>query len=372
MSDELQRPSVIDLETLLTPFEGENPSGVDVKYSGIYDQIREARRSDVDINQGEWKTDLKTADYQKVLDLSVPCIASTSKDLQIGVWLLEALTRKHGLVGLRDGLKLVTGLQERFWDTLFPEIDEGDMEARGNAFSWADREVAEAALKAPLTGGAGLSFRDWERALALTINETTGGDQADAIREEIARAESAGGITPDRWAKEVSGTKRSEMESTAATMDECWAAFNELNQVIDEKFDRNQTPGLSVLRKSLENVTVEIKKLLELKRAEEPDPADFFTEHEEGSDDPGDGGEGRGARTGAIKNRQDALARLNEIAVFFQGTEPHSPVSYLVQRAVKWGNMPLELWLQEVIKDQGVLFNLKEMLGIGGSEETYQ
>jgi type VI secretion system protein ImpA len=54
---------------------------------------------------------------------------------------------------------------------------------------------------------------------------------------------------------------------------------------------------------------------------------------------------------------------LAEVADFFRQTEPHSPVSYLVQRAVKWGNMPLESWLQEVVKDESVLSQIRETLG---------
>ena len=46
------------------------------------------------------------------------------------------------------------------------------------------------------------------------------------------------------------------------------------------------------------------------------------------------------------QNRADALRRLEALAVYFRRTEPHSPVSYLVQRAVRWGEMPLEAWLQ--------------------------
>jgi type VI secretion system protein ImpA len=67
---------------------------------------------------------------------------------------------------------------------------------------------------------------------------------------------------------------------------------------------------------------------------------------------------------GAIRGRQEALRRLSEIAEFFQKTEPHSPVSYLVERAVKWGNMPLEQWLQEVIKDSTTLGQVQETLGV--------
>ena len=58
------------------------------------------------------------------------------------------------------------------------------------------------------------------------------------------------------------------------------------------------------------------------------------------------------------------MRRLSEIAAFFQKTEPHSPVAYLVQRAVRWGNMPLDSWLRDVIKDESVLFNLRETLGL--------
>jgi type VI secretion system protein ImpA len=68
---------------------------------------------------------------------------------------------------------------------------------------------------------------------------------------------------------------------------------------------------------------------------------------------------------GAVRSRQDALKRLSEVAEFFRQTEPHSPVAYLVQRAVKWGNMPLDNWLQEVIKDETVLGQLRETLGFG-------
>ena len=42
---------------------------------------------------------------------------------------------------------------------------------------------------------------------------------------------------------------------------------------------------------------------------------------------------------------------------------PDQLLSYLVQRAVRWGNMPLESWLQDVIKDESVLFQLRQTLG---------
>ena len=44
MSEELQQPAVVDLDALLQPIPGENPSGEYLRYSGLYDEVSDARR----------------------------------------------------------------------------------------------------------------------------------------------------------------------------------------------------------------------------------------------------------------------------------------------------------------------------------------
>lgn len=373
MSEELQNPPVVDLDLVFQPISGEDPSGEDVRYSGIYDQIREARRADDEgLNMGDWKTEVKVADFRLVIDLAVPCLTSTSKDLQVAVWLGEALTRTYGFAGLRDSLKILAGLQDRFWETLHPQIEDGDEEARANALSWADREFASSIKFAKITGGVGYTYRDWETSQSLAlpdnIDSLVASEQA-ALRQEFAQAEAEGKVTTDRWTKDVADTRRPFIENVNLLIEECWTAFADLNRIIDEKFDRNQAPAMTEFRKGLERIQQQVKKILEQKRSEEPDPIDFEEAAEEGSD-AGDGTSqaGGGSRSGSIQSRRDALARLGEIARFFQATEPHSPVSYMVQRAVKWGNMPLDTWLQEVIKDESVLYSLRETLGVTGQQ----
>jgi type VI secretion system protein ImpA len=369
MSEELQKPPVIDLDQLLQPISEESPSGEELRYSGIYDEIREARRADENLAQGEWQTELKVADFQKVLNIGIDALANKSKDLQVAAWLSEALVKQHGFAGLRDSLKLLAGLQETFWETLFPEVDEGDMENRANAIAWVDEHVGFALRSAPYTGVAGYSFRDWEDSKQFDVPESLDGlGSADLVRVKALKeqAERERRVTSDLWRKEIAQTRRLAVEAAYFTIEECWAAFAELNRVIEEKYDRNQAPGLTSFRKSLEEVQTQVKLLLNDKRAEEPD------EEPEGEIDEATGeviaggpaGPGKAVATGSIQNRKDALKRLSDIAEFFKKTEPHSPVSYLVQRAVKWGEMPLENWLQDVIKDQSVLFQLRETLGV--------
>lgn len=376
MSEELQKPPVIDLETILQPISEETPSGEYLRYSGIYDQISEARRADMDVSQGEWQTELKVADFRQVISLSVETLNTQSKDLQIGVWLAEALMKEFGFVGLRDGMKLLSGLQDRFWETLHPEIEEGDMEGRANAIAWFDTQAALTIKGAKITGGDGYSYTDWEDSKKFDIPENIDtleyADQ-DRYRELAAQAETERRVTGDLWRKEKLRTSRAFCEEVNFALAECWTEFNELNRVIEEKYDRIQMPGLSTLKKSLEEVEIQVKKLLEEKRQEEPSDADDVTSTETSeSGETVTVGGGISSVSGAIQNRKDALKRLSDIAEFFQKTEPHSPVAHLVTRAVKWGNMPLDGWLQDVIKDEAVLYQIRQTLGFntGAAEQS--
>jgi type VI secretion system protein ImpA len=364
MIGELEQPSVIDLDSLLQPIAGESPSGESLRYAGLYDEIAEARRADDTLNRGEWQEELKVADYRKVIDLALPALTSQTKDLQVAAWLSEALIKEYGFAGLRDSMKLLSGLQEQFWDTLHPEIDEGDMSGRANAIAWFDTQASLSIMGIPFTGGGGYSYLDWEDSKTYDFPDNIEMlETAEQVRinELKSQAEAQRRTTGEIWRKAIMATRRAEMEVINHVVEQCWAEFQKLNKVIDEKYDRNQMPGLSGFKKSLDAVQTQVKKLLADKRAEEPDESDIV----EGEDGVAAGdGTGAGAgMSGAIQSRSDALRRLAQIAEFFQRTEPHSPVSYIVQRAVKWGNMPLESWLQDVIKDETVLFNLRQTLG---------
>jgi type VI secretion system protein ImpA len=369
MAEIESKPAVINLETLLTPISEDKPSGEYLRYSGLYDEIYEARRSDKDVPQGDWQTEVKMSDFRKVISLAVPALERDTKDLQIAAWLTEALVKEHGILGLRDSLKLMSGLQEVFWETLHPEIDEGDMEGRANAVAWMEEQLSYAIRQSPITSYSRYSYNDFEDSKRFDIPdniETLDSADQQKYNELRAQAEKENRVTANKWRAEMAQTRRAFCEEVSFLFDECWIAYNEINRVIEEKFDRNQAPGMNNLKKSLDDVQTLVKKILDDKRAEEPDEA-----AEEAADETAEGAEGgatvrtAGVATanGAIQNRQDALKRLADIATYFQKNEPHSPISYLINRAIKWGNMPLENWLQDVIKDETVNFNIRQTLG---------
>jgi type VI secretion system protein ImpA len=373
----ISQPAILDFDSLLVPISEETPAGENLQYSGLYDEIRDARRADEDIAQGDWQYELKVADFRKVVDLAIPALTSQTKDLQICVWLVESLSRQNGFVGLRDGLRLTRELQATFWETIHPEIDEGDMEGRANALEWLDKQSATVARDTALTGGEGISFMGFEDSKIFDIPENLDdldSDKKQKLLELRQQAETENRITGDRWRKAKNQTRRQFYEELSLTLEECWTEYQQLDRTIEETFDQKQMPSLLQLKKMLDGIRDLVKKLLQEKRQAEP-TEDELNAGVEAVETISENGEiiavaGVAGTSGPIKSRQDALKRLSEVAEFFRQTEPHSPVSHLVSRSVKWGNMSLENLLQELVKDESVLGQIRETLGFNTLSES--
>jgi type VI secretion system protein ImpA len=70
------------------------------------------------------------------------------------------------------------------------------------------------------------------------------------------------------------------------------------------------------------------------------------------------------ASPGRISTRDDALRVLGEIADFFRRTEPHSPIAYTLDEAVRRGRLSWPELLQEVVADMNTRNSILTMLGI--------
>src|SRR5215831_2455131 len=257
-----------NLETLLAPIPGDNPAGENLAYDSVVDEIREARRADEDLEQGEWKRELKSADWPKVVALASNALATRTKDLQIAAWLTEALVKLHGLAGLRDGLVVSRELLERYWDKLYPEIEGENLEGRANALAWMNLRVA-AGIKevsvAKTIGGPVISYLDYEHynGELKNINQMKEEYERQQAKDELDRWNSS-------WTKARETTGRAFYEGLFAALNECWQQFRALDEVMDEKFG-GQTPGLGRLKESLDDIRTLVEKIVKEKRLSEPD-----------------------------------------------------------------------------------------------------
>jgi type VI secretion system protein ImpA len=65
-----------------------------------------------------------------------------------------------------------------------------------------------------------------------------------------------------------------------------------------------------------------------------------------------------------INNREDALRVLNEVADFFRRTEPHSPLAYTLDDAIRRGRLTWPELLEEIVPDQDIRDAVLRSLGI--------
>ncbi|HEX3867909.1 MAG TPA: type VI secretion system protein TssA [Gemmatimonadaceae bacterium] len=327
-------------DDLLNPIPGENPGGVDLRYDPIYDKIKEARREDEDVPQGEWTTALKVADWPTVIALATDALSTKTKDLQIGAWLTEALVRREGFPGLRAGLDVLAGLVEKFWDTLYPEIDDGDLEMRAGPLDWVGLKLNIAVLRVPLDRGGNDSFQ-LKESRTIPTEEDAGFDADKGKARQAAIA--AGKPTPEVVEAAFTSTPKAWYKTLVADVNACIASLKALEAASDEKFG-NDAPGYGGLRETLTGVQHTVTQALKRKLELDPDPIEETAAAESGDAGAGEGGEAAGAAAGSVltaepRSRDDAANRIVSAAKYIRQSDPFNPASYLLLRGFRWGEL---------------------------------
>jgi type VI secretion system protein ImpA len=259
--------AVIDVEELLEPIPGSEPSGRFLAYEAAYDQIREARRSEDAFDQGAWERETKVAEWDRVIDLGTDALRHQTKDLQIAAWLAEALARRHGFDGLRDGLRLLSGVQERFWETYHPQIDEGDLGSREGPFVFLNTTLPMLIRQVPLTAGTSeprYSYLQWQESREVQNVGLKDPKAMQALTD-------AGKVTPKQWDDAVAQTPRRFFEGLFQALLESGEAFRDFEEGTDRHFGR-EAPSLLNVRKALEECRRLLEPIVAAKRAQEPDP----------------------------------------------------------------------------------------------------
>ena len=353
----------MNFDALLAPISDAVPSGPDLSFSAEFDAVQELRRADdPTLDQREWVTSLKTADWPGVVAQCDQILSQRSKDLRVAAWLTDASARLRGYGALADGLTLYQRLCENFWADVHPQMDNGDdTEQRAGALRWLLGQVEALApsLSVLQHGAHTYSLRDIESAQALARNparntarspERSDGDASSAEQR----------ITPDDIAAAKRGTPREFFALNLSDAKRAQSALAELQLVVDPLLG-DDGPAFTGARRALEDAVHAVERL-----AREADPLGSVGAGAglaDGALAEGVAG-GSGAFSGSLRTRAEALQQLRAVAEFFRRTEPHSPVAYLADRAAQWGDMPLHAWLRAVMKDAGSLSHIEELLGV--------
>ena len=334
------------VEEFLQPIPGDNPSGKDLRYDPVYDAIREARREDEELNQGAWQTERKVADLPKVISLASDALKKKSKDLQIAAWLMDALLKRESFSGMAMGLKICHGLLDKFWDTLYPLIEDDDLEMRAAPLAIKmDLAVRQVALNRE-----GHSWFQYTDSRKVGYEDQAKDPNAKKARDLLITKENK--LPPEIFDKSFRETPKVFYSALEKSIDESIASLKVLNEFCDEKFG-DSSPSFGKLQTALQEVRHVAHSLLDKKRETEPDPVEAPPAPEPEEVAEGEEGQAPAAAAGARTQtaitfnvtssesaaRKELVAKVAEVAATLRQREPGNPAPYLMMRGLRWGDL---------------------------------
>jgi type VI secretion system protein ImpA len=339
-------PPLLDIDSLLAPIPGDDPAGPSVPYE-VDHELKEARKEDnpedFAPNDPMRPAEFKKADWKGLASLAEQTLREKSKDLMVAARLTEALVKLHGFAGLRDGLRLLRALVDQCWDRMRPVIEDGDLEVRATPFFWLDdpdkgSRFPTTIRRVPFLSGPEGQFGwlEWRQS-----------------------QDGKGAVTREAFEQAVATTSAESVAEAAEALKESRQELMLLGQSLGTRMGP-AAPGLT----GMQRVVEECHQLLQevVKRKGPPQGTE-----PEGESPKKDGAVPRTA--GAPATRAEAYRQLAQAADLLQQLEPHSPIPYLVRRAVELGALPFPQLIKALIRDANVLGELNRELGIKAGEE---
>lgn len=365
--------ALIDIPSLLNPIEGElsvgNDLRLDTAHNSDYSQIKDARRAARDAernNMFDGDNTEAAEHWQKIFVLAPKVIASQAKDLEIACWLTEALVRKSGFQGLKDGFSLIKQLIEHFWEQgLYPIEDEDGIETRVAPIAGLNGEGADGVLLSPMRNSfitedaAFEPFSLWQYQQAVDVSRLS--DEYKQT-EQIER----NGFSLETIEKAVAQSSSEFYGTLHEDVEVCLQEYQAVDALLTEFCGSYDAPPTSKIIELLEDAKGAINHIAKAKlpiAVETPEDDEGETESMDVQQANSNAVQANTVTT-ALNSRDDAFKQLNTIAEYFKKTEPHSPISYMLTKTVKWGNMPLEELMKELIPDSSSRDTYSSLTGV--------
>ena len=320
------------MQELLNDIPGDDPCGPDMEYEPLFQEMERAAQGRPPQEMGDSVTEGEEPQWREVAK-NAEEILKQSKDIRAGVFLTRALLNTRGLAGLADGLTVVKGLCELFWDGLHPKLDpddDNDPTMRVNILNaLGDREATILACRhMPLVEARGLgTYGLWHMDVAsgnTSLPENFEGEVPNTATIEAAFMQ----------------CELDDLQATSAHIDTCVETLAELETLLAGQMEISLTPDLSALTEALRAMRVAVNAGLERRGV--------AVEGAEGEDAEAEGGAApQQGISGTVQNREDVVRVIDQICEFYRRTEPSSPVPMLLQRAKRLVHMDF----MDIIRD---------------------
>ena len=114
-----------NIESLFEPISADAPCGADLEYDPSFLELDRLSQSKPEQVMGDNVVPAQEPDWKDVGTRALALLGKT-KDLRIAMRVARARLHTEGLTGLADGLLVVRGIVEHFWDGFYPKLDPED------------------------------------------------------------------------------------------------------------------------------------------------------------------------------------------------------------------------------------------------------
>lgn len=327
----------INLKQLLSACSEENPAGDDLEYDPLFGEMERAAKGKDEQQFGDTLIPAEEPDWANLRNRAL-AVLEHSKDLRAAVQLTRALIRTDGFAGLADGLSLIRGYLEQFWENLYPLLDPDDNydpTIRINTLlNLCDpMEFLAPISRLPLVSSSRMgqfSYRD--------IQIATG-----AIAQPEADARQ---VSPEQIDAAFREAESAQTQATHSLLRQTLETLAVIEQQVSGKLGAAKSFDLQPLDGLLSAAEKEMKNRSwpgDLQASEQS----TGTAAASGTPPiPGDASD-----LGAINSRDDVIRTLDRICHYYARHEPSSPVPLLLQRAKRLVTMGFHEIVQDLAPD---------------------
>jgi type VI secretion system protein ImpA len=368
----------LSLKDLLQPISKDDPSGPSLRYENIYDDIREAMRSeDSNLPQGVWQRKLKQPDWKKAEKLCFDTLANKSKDLQIAAWLIECLIHNKETSDITQGFQAFHDLMVKFWDTIHPQIPEdGDIDFRLSPFIWINEKLSmhlnEIKINTKTEVGATIyTFNTW---IELTRNHDL--YQVEDRPEKPDVIDQLGSNDNPTILDLQTNIEKTPTEFYQNLKELCQTIIDicqSIEEFLDQKF-KDESITFFKVKKTLKDILMFCGEILHKRTNPNPEDAseegDLLAENDAPTDtninaplnEPSPPEQQNPSQPVNLnmtdfKTRDQAYEMIRNASDYLEKIEPHSPVPFMIKKAVS-------------LRNKNFVELMKELKGAGGGLES--
>jgi len=348
---------MINYEQILQPISADFPTGTNIRkdnneYLQLYLTLKDQRANIINEENNKFDNSqtlvIDVNSWQEIVSSSESLLSSYSKDLEIAIWILEGLTRLEGFEGLNIGLKIICYLLEKYEHELQPQKNtEESMEIQLASISMLSGKYENGSIIIPIYFGTllsttqGHSYNLWSLKKILEDNNKVKNNYK--VTKEIV-------LQSAELIAIISSSAEEEFFATKLAVTDCAENINLLCKIINNNFGA-QAPNL----KNLTNVITYCLNLVNVIAAiiEENKNLTAPVTSTKQENAEGDNKDDRSlAASTTILDRATAMEVLTTLIKFFRAHEPHSPVSYVLERALNWCDLSLPEVICEMMSDE--------------------